>query len=116
MYPTVVMLLVESQRSMMNVCEISLSNASKLAGPAASEARPATLNLGHLSSATGPVHITSDNEAESRLSRVLQSQGRQECGLEEGFLEIKESQVGSGPWLTDTTTIPDTPTLHTIQC
>ena len=43
MYPTVVILLVETHRSMMDICDISPSNASKFTGPAlASEARPAT--------------------------------------------------------------------------
>ena len=93
MYPTVVILLVESQRSMMDVCEISLSNANKLTGPAASEARPA--NFGHLSFAVGPVHSTTDNEAESQCSRALEGQGGQAHGLEV-ILEVKESHVGIG--------------------
>ena len=76
MYPTVVILLVETQRSMVDVCDISPLNASELAGPAASEARPAT--LGHISFARGLVHSTTDNEAESRRPRALQSQGGRE--------------------------------------
>ena len=84
MYPTVVMVLVETQRSMADICEISPSNASRLAGPVASEARPAT--LGHLSFAVGPVHSATDNEAESQRSRALQSQGGQEHG--EVILEV----------------------------
>jgi len=67
MYPTVVILLVETQRSMTDICEISPSNASKLA--ASSEARPAT--SGHLSFAVGPVDITTDDEAESQLKGEL---------------------------------------------
>ena len=93
MYPTVVILLVETQRSMTDICEISPSNASKLAAPVASEARPAT--LGHFSFVVGPVHPTTSGEAESQLSRGLQSQGGQEHGLEEITLEVKESQVGT---------------------
>jgi len=73
MYPTVVIVLVETQRSMTDIC----SNASRVAGPVASEAHPAT--LGHLSVAVGPVHSMTDNEVESQRSRALQSQGR---GLE----------------------------------
>ena len=92
MYPTLVILLVETQRSMPEICEISPSNTRKLAGPVASEARPAT--LGHLSFAVGPVYSTTDNEAESQGSRTLQSQGGQEYGLEV-ILEMKESQVGA---------------------
>jgi len=86
-----VIVLVETQRSMTEVCEINPSNASKLARPVGSEARPAT--PGHLSFAVGPVHSTTDNEAESQRLRALQSQGAQEHGLEEGvILEVKESQ------------------------
>ena len=63
MYPTVVIVLVETQRSILrsmpDIYEISLSNATKLA---ASEARPAT--PGHLSFAVGSVHSTTDNETE----------------------------------------------------
>ena len=90
MYPTVVIVLVETQRSMADICEIGPPNASQLAGPVASEARPAT--LGHLSFAVGPVHTT-DDEAESQRSCVLQSQGGQEHGLQDVILEVKENQV-----------------------
>jgi len=93
MYPTVVIVLVETQRSMSDICNISPLNASKFAGPVASEVRAAT--LGHLSFAVGPVHSTTDNEAESQRSHTLQSQDGQEHGLEEVILEIKESQVGT---------------------
>ena len=80
MYPTVVMVLVETQRSMVDVCEISTPNASKLVGPVASEPRPAT--PGHLSLAGGPIRGKMDNEAEPQRSHVLQSQGGQEHDLE----------------------------------
>ena len=71
MYLTVVMVLVETQRSMTDICEISSSNTGRIPGPVGSEARPAT--LGHLSFAVGPVYSTGDNEAESQPSRALQS-------------------------------------------
>ena len=88
MYPTVVIVLVETQRSMVDVCEINLFNTSgKLRAPVASEARPGT--LGPLSFAIGPIHSKTDDEAESRRSRVLQSQGGQEHGLEDVILEVK---------------------------
>jgi len=93
MYPTVVIVLVETQCSITDVCEISPSNASKFVGPVASNARPAA--LGHLSFPVGPVHSTTDDEAESQRSHALQSQGGQEHGLEEVILEIKEGQVGT---------------------
>ena len=66
MYPTVVILLVETQCFMADVCEISPSNASKVAGPVGSEAHPAT--LGHLSFAVEPVHGTMDSKAGSQHS------------------------------------------------
>jgi len=93
MYPTVVILLVETQRSMTDICEIGQSNPSKLAGPVASEARQGT--LGHLSFAVGPGYSTTDNEAESQPSRTLQSQRGHEHGLKEVILEVKESLGGT---------------------
>ena len=92
MYPTAIIVLIETQRSMADVCEISPSNASKFAGPVGSEARPAT--LGHLSFAVEPIHSTMDSEAGSQRSRALQSQGGHEHDLE-AILEVKESQVGT---------------------
>jgi hypothetical protein len=92
MYPTVVILLVETQRSMMDVCEISSLNATILAGPLVSEACPAS---GHLSFAVRPLRSTTDNEAGSQRSRALQSQGGHEHSLEEIILEVKESRVGT---------------------
>ena len=79
MYPTIVMLLVENQRSMTDVCEISPSYASKFVGQArvASEARHAKNNL---SFPFRPVHTTTDSEAESQRSHALQSQSGQEHG------------------------------------
>jgi len=95
MYPTVVLVMVGTQRSITDVCEISPSIDDRLAGPVASEARPAT--LGHLSFAVGPVHTTRNNEAESQRSHALWSQGGQEQleGVEEVILEVNESQVGT---------------------
>ena len=91
MYPTVVILLVETQRSMTDICETSPLNASNLADPMASGAHPAT--LGHLSFAVGQVNSTTDSEAESQRSRMLQSQGGQEFGLEKDIPEVKEGQA-----------------------
>jgi len=94
MYPTVVMILVKTQRSITDVCESRPSNARIPAGPVASEARPAT--LGHLSFAAGSVHSMTDNEAESQYSCALGSKGGQEHGLEEVNVVLeKESQVGT---------------------
>jgi len=86
MYPTIVIVMVETQRSMTDICEItSPSNAIRLAGPVGSdpEARPAT--LGHLSFA---INSTMDNESESRPSHALQSQDVEERGLENDILEV----------------------------
>ena len=71
MYPTLVIVLIETQRSITDVCEIGPLNASKPDGPVASEARSTT--LGHLSFAVGPIHSTADNRAESQRSRASQS-------------------------------------------
>jgi len=73
MYPTLVVVLVETRRSMTDIWEITpLSNASQIAGPVASDARAATLE--HLSFAIGPIYSTMDNELESQRSRTSQSQ------------------------------------------
>ena len=78
MYPTAIVVLVETQRSIADVCEISPLNTSRLVRPMASEARPAT--LGHLSLTVRPPHSMTDNEAESQLSRALQSHAGREYG------------------------------------
>ena len=87
MYPTVAILLVESQRSMMDFCEISRSNASKLVGPVALEAQPATSgNLRFAVRRLWPVHCTMDDKAKSQRLHTLQDH----C-LEQVILEVKES-------------------------
>ena len=92
MYPTVVMVLVQTQRSMADVCEIGPSNARKFTAPVASEARPTT--LGRLRYVVRPVHNTMiDNEAESQRSRALRSHGGPEHGLDEDILEVKDGLV-----------------------
>jgi hypothetical protein len=94
MYPTVVILLVQTQRSMADICESRPLNASVLARRVASDARPAT--LGHFSVATGPIYRMMDNGAETQRSRALRSQvaGGQEDDSEI-ILEVEESQVGT---------------------
>ena len=87
-YPTIVIVLVETQRSMADVWEISPSNASKFAGPVATEVRPAT--FGHLSFAVGTAHTSTDIEVELSRSRTLHSRSGQEHGLEEVVLEGKD--------------------------
>ena len=88
-----VIVLVETRRSVVDVCEINLSNTSgKLGAPVGSEALPGT--LGRISFAIGPVHSKTDDEAESQRSRVFQSQGGQENRPEQVILEVKESHVG----------------------
>ena len=86
MYPTVVMLLVETQRSTTDI-EIGPSNPSRLAGLVAHEAHPAT--SGSLPFAVRLVRRTTDREAESQLSHTFQSQGGQERDLEAVILEVK---------------------------
>ena len=93
MYPTVVIILVQTQRSATDICEISPSNASRIAGPVASAARPA--QLGRLSFAVGTVHSSTDNEAEIQPSRALQSQGGQAYDLDGVIVEENRSHAGT---------------------
>jgi len=100
MYPTIVVVLVETRRSMTDICEIGPSNASKIAGSVASdhEARATSSSLGHSSFAVGPNNSMMDNEgAESPPSCSLQCHDVQERSLEKVILEInsKESQVST---------------------
>ena len=65
MYPTVVIVLVETQRSMTDIYDISVPNASRAARPVASEARAAT--SGHPSFTVLNISMDTwvDKEAES---------------------------------------------------
>ena len=93
MYPTLVVVLIETQRSMTDICEISRLNGSKPAGPVASEACPQAATLGHLSFAVGLVHsVTTDKKAEFQCSRSLRSQAEPEYGIGV-ILDVKESQL-----------------------
>ena len=83
-----VIVLTETQRSMTDVCDISLSNASKLGGSGPAQPRPTTSRC--LSSAVGPMDSTMDNDSESQRSRALQGQDLQEHGLEKAILEVRE--------------------------
>ena len=69
MYPTVVIVLVETQRSMTDICE-GLSNASRIAGP-----------------------VPSDHEAHAETfpppSRAVQGRDMQEHGSEKAILGVK---------------------------
>ena len=85
MYPTVVIVLVETQRSMTDICEISLSDTSRLTGPVAFEPHLAT--IGDPSVAATSLLTMMDKEAESQGSH---EKGRQEHGLEEFILEVNE--------------------------
>ena len=93
MYPTVVVVLVETQRSITDIWEFTSSNASGIVGPVASDARSAT--LGHLSFAAGPIYSTVDNELDSQHSLTLHSQDGREHGLEKVILDVKESRAGT---------------------
>ena len=107
MYPTFMIVLVESHRSITGICETnSLSDANELAGPVASEARPAT--VGQLSFMLGPVHTATENEAESQRSRVAEPRWV-------GGGHSRSKGESDRQWLTDTTAIQisSAPTLHT---
>jgi len=95
MYPTLTIVLVETQRSMMDVCEIGPSDAGKFAGAVAlSDARGAT--SGRLSFPVEQIRTTMDSESVFLPSRALRP-GRdgQGHGLEKVILEVKERQVGN---------------------
>jgi len=91
MYPTLTIVLVETQRSMIDVCEIGPSNASKFAGAVSSEARGAT--SGHLSFPVEQIRTTMDSESVFLHSRALWGRDGQGHGLEKVILEVKESQL-----------------------
>ena len=80
MYPTLVIVMVETQRSMADICEISPWNTGKIVCPAAS------LAMGHLSRAVWSIHSGMENTSEYLHSRgfELQSRDGQEHGLEKG--------------------------------
>ena len=97
MYPTIVVVLVETQRSMVDICEIGPSSPSKIAGAGASDCEARAGTLGHLSFAVGPIDSAMDKEAESPPSRALQREDGQGRGLENDILEVnlKESRVST---------------------
>ena len=67
MYPTIVVVLVETQRSMVDICEIGTSNASKTAGAVASDHEAHAATLGHISFAAGSINSEMDKEAVQNL-------------------------------------------------
>ena len=91
MYPTVVMLLLDTRGSMEDVCEISPLNASQLAGPVVSEARSHLQANSPLRCVVRPVHSTMDDKSGFQCLHALQSQGGQEHSLEEIILKVKKS-------------------------
>ena len=99
MYPTIVVVLVETQRSMVDICEIGPSSPSKFAAAAASDCEVHAATLGHLSFAVGPIDSAMDNEAESLPSCVLRGRDVQERGLENDIhvleVNLKESRVST---------------------
>ena len=64
MYPTLVIVLVKTRRSMTDICEIS--TLSKVADPLASETRDATSNHLAFVVETRQVTFMPDNESHSR--------------------------------------------------
>ena len=97
MYPTIVVILVETQRSMTDIYEIGIPNTSRLAGRLESDHEARSTTLGHPSLAVGPINGVMDNEAESRLSRTLQSQDMQERDFEKVIagINLKEGGVST---------------------
>ena len=97
MYATVVVLIVESQRSMMDVWEICPSNVGKLGGSVGFKACPAGSRQLSTSFTNKPVQSIIDNKGGSQRS-------------EDVFLNEKESQVGAVADF-DTITIPRIPSV-----
>ena len=88
MYPTIVVVLVETQRSMVDICEIGPSSAGRSAGAVVSDHEAHAAGLGHHHSecAVGPINSTMDNEAESSPCSALR-QDMQKRRLEKVILE-----------------------------
>ena len=95
MYPTIVIVLVETQRSMTDIWEISPSNTSRLARPVASDHEAFALTSIYPSFVVGSVNSAMDNEAESLPSCALQNQDLQGRGSEKVILGVKESWVST---------------------
>ena len=76
MYPAIVILLVETQRSMTVICGISPSNTLNGVSPPA--LRPMTLEQPPFEFAVGPDEGAIDSVPHPSLSRALQSHDGQE--------------------------------------
>ena len=81
MYPTIVVVLVETRRSMADICEIVPSNASQIAGAAASD------HEAHL--AVEPINSVISDEAAAPPFRALERQDVQERGLDPEKVTLK---------------------------
>ena len=97
MYPTIVIVLAKTQRSMTDICEIGPSSASRLAGPVPPDHEARVTTSGRLSSAVGPINSAMDDEAGVPPFRALQSHDVQERSLEKVILEVnfKKRRVSS---------------------
>ena len=93
-----VVILVETHRSMTDFYETSLPNATIAAGSAAPDREARAAILGRPSFAVGPVDSVMGSEADSSPSRTLQSRGVQERSLEKTIqheVNLKESRVAA---------------------
>ena len=87
-----VVVLVETQCSMVDLCEITPLTASEIARPVAPEASSRHATLGHVSS-TAVWSPHSIPELEYQRSHALQNAHEQEHGMDKAFFEVKGSQV-----------------------
>lgn len=71
MYPTIVIMLVESQRSMADICGISISD-SRVTVKEVSLSGPRAATLGHLSFAVEQSESATESVSHSQWSRALQ--------------------------------------------
>ena len=83
MYPTMVIVLVKTQRSMVDLCAIGPSNAYKPADLVVAQAKACAATL----SMVGSIHSAMDNELESQRCRAVQNPERREYGVEKAILE-----------------------------
>jgi hypothetical protein len=91
-YPTAVIVLVESQRSMVDVYGITPTDLTKGSGSATREARAAT--LGHLSFATAPGQSMNDIESvDGEKSRILRGYSEGESTLGKPIDSVDKEDV-----------------------
>ena len=91
-----VIMLVETQRSMTDICDTGLSNTTIVAELAAPDHEARAATSGRPSLTVGAANSAMDSEARSSQSRTLRSRGVQERDLEKDVqheVNLKESRA-----------------------